>query len=153
MPLATRPLANPKVNLDMTQFSSRQAPGAYLRTLTLVAGCGLILVLGGCSGIGNALGFSKRPPDEFEVLAKAPLVVPPDYNLRPPAEEELALKERNPRDMAYRALFPPRAQTSMPAVPPEDVGVSPLSPGGSGITEDDLFAPRSGGDAGDSLFN
>lgn len=117
----------------------------------MVAGCSLMLVLGGCSGIGNALGFSKRPPDEFEVLAKAPLVVPPDYNLRPPAEEELALKERNPRDMAFQALFPRRA-SSMPALPADDVGVSPLYQGG-GAVEDDLFAPRSNRDAGGSLFN
>lgn len=95
--------------------------------LTIAAGLGLMLALGGCSGIGDALGFSKRAPDEFEVLAKAPLVVPPDYNLRPPAEEELALKERNPREMALRALFPPKARTAMPALPSGDIGIGPLS--------------------------
>lgn len=84
--------------------------------------------LGGCSGIGKALGFSKRPPDEFEVLAKAPLVVPPDYNLRPPAEEEQGLRERNPRQMAFSALFPPKPKTAMPAVPADSVGVAPIAP-------------------------
>ncbi len=138
----------------MTQFSSRQAPGAHFRTLTAAASIGLLLVLGGCSSIGNALGFSKRPPDEFEVLAKAPLVVPPDYNLRPPAEEDVALKERNPRDMAYQALFPARARGAMPALKADDVGVAPLGiEDGSRPVEDDLFAPRSNDFDGGSLFN
>lgn len=114
-----------------------------------LAGIALLLSLGACSGIGNALGFSKRPPDEFEVLAKAPLVVPPDYNLRPPAEEELALQERNPRDMAFRALFPQRPRPAMPALPADDVGVSPLG-GGSDGGGGNLFSDEP---AGGSLFN
>lgn len=119
------------------------------RIVGAVAGLALLLSLGACSGIGNALGFSKRPPDEFEVLAKAPLVVPPDYNLRPPAEEELALQERNPRDMAFKALFPQRARPAMPAMPADDIGVSPIggSGGGSG---GGLFSDEP---AGNNLFN
>lgn len=33
----------------------------------------------GCAGLGGS-----NSPDEFRVVKKAPLVVPPDYNLRPP---------------------------------------------------------------------
>ncbi|MEL6857631.1 MAG: DUF3035 domain-containing protein [Pseudomonadota bacterium] len=33
----------------------------------------------GCSSLGGS-----NSPDEFRVVKKAPLVVPPDYNLRPP---------------------------------------------------------------------
>lgn len=83
-------------------------------------------VLAGCGGLGDALGLSKRSPDEYEVMAKTPLAVPPDFNLRPPADEELALKEQNPREMAYRALFPPRPARPMPAVPADDVNSGSL---------------------------
>src|SRR5918996_1484885 len=40
----------------------------------------------GCSKgtVQDALGMSKRAPDEFAVVKRAPLIVPPDYDLRPP---------------------------------------------------------------------
>jgi hypothetical protein len=41
-------------------------------------------VLVGCDSIREAAGITKEPPDEFAVVTKAPLVIPPDYNLRPP---------------------------------------------------------------------
>ncbi len=42
------------------------------------------LALGGCTRATKALGITKNAPDEFNILTKAPLVVPPEYNLRPP---------------------------------------------------------------------
>jgi Protein of unknown function (DUF3035) len=49
----------------------------------MVAG---LLQLGGCARgtVQDALGMSKRAPDEFAVVRRAPLIVPPDYDLRPP---------------------------------------------------------------------
>ena len=32
----------------------------------------------------DALGMGKRSPDEFAVVKRAPLIVPPDFDLRPP---------------------------------------------------------------------
>lgn len=107
--------------------------------LNIVVLTGLGLVLSGCSGIGEALGLSKRPPDEFEVMAKKPLTVPPDFNLRPPAEEELDLMERNPREMAFRALFPPRPARAMPALPADDVSVDSLEGEGLNFEESGGF--------------
>ena len=44
---------------------------------------------GACSGtVQENLGLGKRQPDEFQVVRRAPLVLPPDYNLRPPAPGE-----------------------------------------------------------------
>jgi len=44
------------------------------------------VALTGCSGLGEAIGFSRRtPPDEFQVVTNAPLSVPPEFALRPPA--------------------------------------------------------------------
>lgn len=50
----------------------------------LVAAAGL----GGCQSTRQALGMTKVTPDEFRIVTKAPLVVPPDYALRPPAPGE-----------------------------------------------------------------
>ncbi len=44
----------------------------------------LLLALGACEGVKNQLGLTKQPPDEFRVTSRAPLSLPPDYNLLPP---------------------------------------------------------------------
>ena len=41
-------------------------------------------LLGGCESLSKAMGYGKRPPDEFAVYSRAPLSLPPDYALRPP---------------------------------------------------------------------
>ena len=52
----------------------------------LVLCLGLLLAgtLGGCGDTRKALGFDKVTPDEFKIVSRAPLSLPPDYALRPP---------------------------------------------------------------------
>ncbi|WP_026941585.1 DUF3035 domain-containing protein [Hellea balneolensis] len=54
-----------------------------LKTLMLAAACGA-MGLSACTTTSKALGITKNAPNEFNILTKAPLVVPPEYNLRPP---------------------------------------------------------------------
>jgi hypothetical protein len=67
----------------------------------LIAAAGL----GGCSTASKALGMSKVTPDEFRVVTKAPLVVPPDYGLRPPAPGEPRPQELQPESAARSAIL------------------------------------------------
>jgi hypothetical protein len=67
------------------------------------------LGLTGCSSASKALGMSKVTPDEFRVVTKAPLVVPPDYSLRPPAPGEPRPQELQPESAARQALLGQRA--------------------------------------------
>ena len=53
---------------------------AYIGTTLALLGMGL----SGCSDTRKALGIDKAPPDEFTVVAGAPLTMPPDFSLRPP---------------------------------------------------------------------
>ncbi len=47
---------------------------------------GAMAALPACSGnVQESLGLGKRQPDEFQVVRRAPLILPPDYSLRPPA--------------------------------------------------------------------
>jgi len=41
-------------------------------------------VLAGCQGVRDTLGINRKGPDEFTVVTKAPLAMPPDFTLRPP---------------------------------------------------------------------
>lgn len=45
--------------------------------------CALLMV-GGCSKAKEQLGLTRTAPDEFAVVKRAPLSMPPDYTLRPP---------------------------------------------------------------------
>lgn len=67
----------------------------------LIAAAGL----GGCQSTRQALGMTKVTPDEFRVVTKAPLVVPPDYALRPPAPGEPRPQELQPESAARIALL------------------------------------------------
>lgn len=40
--------------------------------------------IAGCSSTKEMLGLTKRSPDEFQVVSRAPLSMPPDFSLRPP---------------------------------------------------------------------
>jgi hypothetical protein len=63
------------------------------------------LCLSACAGAAQKLGLNSQAPDEFKVVAKAPLVVPPDYALRPPAPGEPRPQELQPESAARVALL------------------------------------------------
>ena len=64
----------------------------------------LAMATSGC-GIGRAVGAGKNAPDEFAIATKAPLVVPPDYALRPPRPGESRPQELSPSERAQQVLL------------------------------------------------
>ncbi|WP_142847899.1 DUF3035 domain-containing protein [Telmatospirillum sp. J64-1] len=72
-----------------------------------VAFAGLLIALTatGCSETRSALGWDKQVPDEFAVVSRAPLALPPDYSLRPPAPGAVRPQEGTARDMARQSLL------------------------------------------------
>ena len=42
------------------------------------------VTLSSCENAREAMGITKQSPDEFSVVTRAPLTLPPDYGLRPP---------------------------------------------------------------------
>jgi len=66
---------------------------------------GTASVLSGCGGLRDALGGGKAPPDEFTVVTAAPLIVPPDYNLRPPQPGAASRNTQDPAAQARAALY------------------------------------------------
>jgi hypothetical protein len=65
------------------------------------------IALVGCQSIREATGLAKEPPDEFAVVTKAPLVVPPEFNLMPPREGAPPTNQIEPTEAAQSALFDP----------------------------------------------
>ena len=75
------------------------------RAATFAALAALGLVVSGCGTVQRSLGVSKVTPDEFRVVTKAPLVVPPEFALRPPAPGEPRPQELAPESAARNALL------------------------------------------------
>ncbi len=64
------------------------------------------MLLVGCGGkSGNILGLGKTAPDEFSVVRRAPLSLPPDYDLRPPDAAGSRTQDVAPREKAKNSLF------------------------------------------------
>jgi len=71
--------------------------GAALSAALFLAGCG--------GGLDDALGLGKNPPDEFAIVTKAPLAIPPDYSLRPPQPGASPRQARTAQEIAEAALY------------------------------------------------
>lgn len=72
----------------------------------IVAGIALTtLSLAGCQDLRRAVGWDKVIPDEFAVVSRAPLAVPPDYSLRPPRLGAQRAQETAPVDQARQTVF------------------------------------------------
>ena len=65
----------------------------------------LAFSLPACTTLAKASGARKTTPNEFNILTKAPLVVPPEYNLRPPAAGESRLEDSYSSQVARDALL------------------------------------------------
>lgn len=79
------------------------------RTL-LGLGVVALLALSGCSSKPKNFSGSAGGPDELAVARQAPLVLPPDFNLRPPRPGEPRAQEVDAQSQAVEALFGAGAQ-------------------------------------------
>jgi hypothetical protein len=104
----------------------------------------LVLPLGACSGsLAEKLGMDKRAPDEFAVVARQPLIVPPNFDLRPPqpgAERPVGVR---PSDRAYSSLTgqPPEGVTEPPAPAATGAAVAGAGAAAAGTGEVGAAAP------------
>jgi hypothetical protein len=89
--------------------------------------CMVVLVamvaLSGCGSIRKSAGLDKESPDEFAVVTKAPLVIPPDYNLRPPKPGAVPTNQLSPTGAAQAALVG------------DDTGATGATPASGGYSE------------------
>ncbi len=78
------------------------------------------------SGVRSTLGITKEAPDEFGVVSRAPLSLPPDYTLRPPQTGALRPQDTTPTEVARQTVF---------RVPTDKTASSVVSaPAGGGAT-------------------
>jgi hypothetical protein len=77
--------------------------GRALFALSLLCSSGLLL-LSGCSDMKRAIGLERTSPDEFAVESRAPLTMPPDFELRPPQPGAARPQEKSSGQQARQVI-------------------------------------------------
>lgn len=108
-------------------------------TLALAALALAALLVSGCSEIRSMAGFDRRVPDEFAVVSRAPLSLPPSFDLPPPAPGAPRPQESTATARAETVLFGGR-QTGF-YLNGQFLPAGPASPGEA------AFLARAGGGA------
>ncbi|MGI9439577.1 MAG: DUF3035 domain-containing protein [Parvibaculales bacterium] len=93
--------------------------------ILLVAGLALATSLAGCA---ETFGYGKNAPDEFNVVKKPPLILPPDYRLRPP-QAGVTRGVTSGRDLAKLLILGP--QNNAPPDPAEQDLLNKAADGGN----------------------
>lgn len=75
----------------------------FARSLLVLAFAGVALAA--CGSVREDLGLGRSPPDEFAVIDRPPLAMPPDFGLRPPVPGAPRPQEIDPSINASGALF------------------------------------------------
>jgi hypothetical protein len=86
-------------------------------------------VLSGCSDFKRAIGLEPTMPDEFEVESRAPLTIPPDFDLRPPKPgaprpQEASTAKLARQDLDNAGSGKPGKQAATLDLPPLGTGVA-----------------------------
>lgn len=70
-----------------------------------LAAIAMIASLGGCEGARESFGLAKSSPDEFAVVTRAPLAIPPEFGLRPPTPGAKRPQEASTQNEARQILL------------------------------------------------
>src|SRR5580658_9679275 len=110
-PTSPLPWAPSRLFMRCSSPSTRIRPrGGPMRSktffrLAVLGAVELALTLSACDSLRRDAGLTKQAPDEFAVVTKAPLIIPPNFNLRPPAPGAPPLNQQDPTSNAEAALF------------------------------------------------
>jgi hypothetical protein len=90
-------------------------PTARLSAPRLLAMAALLapVALSACTDVKRSLGYEKQAPDEFQVVSRAPLAMPPEFSLRPPQPGATRPQEGTTRDQARNVLLSGRNATAI----------------------------------------
>ena len=102
----------------------------------LIAPASVLILLNGCgdTSLTRTFGLVRDTPDEFTVVTRAPLSMPPDYTIRPPQPGAPRPQEVSERSQAESALVPDAALGTRAGVSPGQAALL-RDAGGSGPSD------------------
>jgi hypothetical protein len=74
-----------------------------ISAMSLLCSAGALL-LSGCTDLKRSIGLEKTSPDEFAVESRAPLTMPPDFQLRPPQPGATRPQEKSSGQQARQVI-------------------------------------------------
>jgi len=105
---------------------------------TLLLGATFALILSGCSSAKESLGLNRSAPDEFMVVKHAPLAMPPDYNLRPPAPGAPRPQEQSTDQLARTTVFGAEQNTTASTAAPSSAEAALLQQAGTSLANPNI---------------
>lgn len=108
-----------------------------------------VALLAGCQDVKEMVGLVPDAPNEFEVVKKRPLSMPPDFHLLPPEVHTVNRADEQPRDVAKQALVGTPAQNPEEVTSEDnDMPSAPLIPMAPTSQSPVLAAARTQGETG-----
>jgi hypothetical protein len=102
------------------------------RLIPPLAAAATLITLAGCGDVERTFGLVRDAPDEFTVETRAPLSIPPDYQLQPPTPGAARPQEQSSTEAAEAALAPETAlggaAPAGPSTPGQDALVAAAGP-------------------------
>ena len=92
-----------RIGPEMFSKSKKDAFRALIVTVLMIG-------LMACEGLKERVGLTKNAPDEFTVITKAPLIIPPNFSLRPPRPGAKQLNVIQPSKRARKVLLKSRSK-------------------------------------------
>jgi hypothetical protein len=97
------------------RYNGRARLGAVRPALVIACAA---LLLAGCSSLRSIAGLDKDAPDEFQVVTRAPLSMPPDFGLRAPDPGAPRPQEVTPTERARQIVIDREVAPGEPRVRP-----------------------------------
>lgn len=108
---------------------------------------------GGGTSVRNVLGLNRAAPDEFKVVSRPPLSVPPEFTLRPP-QPGAAPRGVTPAESLAESVVTGRAPVRNRQLEQSSVAtaVDPVLTNSLGTTGDALFLDKAGAHLADETI-
>lgn len=94
-----------------------------------------VAALSACSNAKEKMGLTHRAPDEFAVVKRAPLAMPPDYELRPPSPGAPRPQEEAVEDQARAVVFGGEQQAASRSSSPDSTEEAVLQQTGASAAD------------------
>ncbi len=118
-------------------------PYLFMASLSLVGACD-------SSDVRSVVGLDRSAPDEFRVVSRPPLSVPPDFDLRPPSPGEESRAAPSTESQAKKLVFGEGSESAAPATileePFSDTAVAPVVSSELSSSAESSFLKRLGTD-------
>ncbi len=105
-------------------------------TIAITAG----LSLTACSNAKEQLGLTRQSPDEFAIVKRAPLEMPPSYALRPPTPGATRPQEQASQEQARTVVFGAEEVRTTPSAAPDNVEEALLQRAGGDMAQPNIRA-------------